>query len=210
VTTFAQLVADVYTTTNRPDLVAETNLAVRKATMKLHTTGWDMETDRPKGVLYWPDRTEKVVPVTAVDPTLYTYSVPIAAPILRFRGLSYLRQYTPDVTDRFFNSVDFDRLFDEYQVEKTDVYYMLGQMINIRSSVALIDVLVGFYQYPVVTQVGYSSWVADQLPDMIVEEACSLIFKMIGKDDEYQKYNALFKENAGMLEGQFTTQSVRT
>jgi hypothetical protein len=45
---------------------------------------------------------------------------------------------------------------------------------------------------------------------MIVEEACSLIFKMIGKDDEYQKYNALFKENAGMLEGQFTTQSVRT
>lgn len=30
------LVSDVYTLTNRPDLVAETALAVKKATLKMH------------------------------------------------------------------------------------------------------------------------------------------------------------------------------
>lgn len=33
---FAELVADVYTLTNRPDLVGETVLAVQAATLKAH------------------------------------------------------------------------------------------------------------------------------------------------------------------------------
>jgi len=36
--TFAELVADVYIATNRPDLVTQTALAVKVATLKAHQT----------------------------------------------------------------------------------------------------------------------------------------------------------------------------
>ena len=210
-TTFASLVADVYTTTNRPDLVAETALAVRKATLKLHTTGIDLETGTPKVVFYWPDRSEAIVTPTVVDLANNYYSFDTqAAPFSRFRALQYVRQYTPADTDLFFDPIDFDNLLDSYRIEKTNVFYLIGQLAQIRANFTVTQVRVGYYRYPVAIESGYSSWIADQLPDMVVEEAAATIFKMIGKDDEFQKYAALTKENMAALEGQFTTQTVRT
>ena len=43
------------------------------------------------------------------------------------------------------------------------------------------------------------SWICDQFPDAVVDEACADVFKMIGKDDESALYRQLFNENLAML-----------
>jgi hypothetical protein len=51
--TLAELIAEVYTLTGRPDLVAETSAAVRKATLKMHSVDF-----------FYRDLQEKIITFT--------------------------------------------------------------------------------------------------------------------------------------------------
>jgi hypothetical protein len=60
----------------------------------------------------------------------------------------------------------------------------------------------GYYQYPELPAQSsgeITSWIADQYPDCIIEEAAGTVFKMIGKDDEHNRYQVLFQENITIL-----------
>ena len=50
--TFAELLADVYTLTNRSDLIAETKLAVKMATLKMHQRDYFYKDIRETGIQF--------------------------------------------------------------------------------------------------------------------------------------------------------------
>lgn len=170
-TTFAELQTDCYEITKRPDLVAETAIAIRKATMKFH-----MAED------WIRDRVAAVVPVTPLYTGDFRYQIDTTA-LTRFRKVYYIQQYLNPPSPLYveFKKKEGDDLLDSYHVEDTNYFYQIGTSINVRADRQMDNLEVVYYQLPNVTQAGYSSWIADMYPDCIIREVMLDIFQIIGK-----------------------------
>jgi len=192
---YNSIVADCYSLTVRPDLVAETAIAVRKATMKFHQAdGWKN------------DIITSLIPLpvtTSGDSFSYRYTLDLtqAGSLPYFRKISSIDEYNnPLIGNEYhFKELDNDRIFDDYMLEDINYYYRAGQAIQLRVNKQLTTLSVDYWRYPDVTPTGYTSWIAQQFPDAIVCEATATIFAAIGKSDEAQRYAAMFAENLAML-----------
>lgn len=186
---FASIVADVMTVTKRPSLVAETNLAVRAATLKAHQyDDWIK------------DFCEFSIQFNISD---YFQSLDYKSVIPLWRKPRYLRKYdytvSPGVPGLFFNYIEPEKVVDEYNVDRQDIYYVAGLNIQIRSSTQFQYMLLGCYLNPDTTITGYSSWIANDHQFAIVYEAAAIIFKMIGMDEQTATYRDMVKEEMGRL-----------
>ena len=187
--TLAELIAEVYTLTNRPDRVAETLAAVRSATLKAHQSDY-----------YFKDLFEVGLSFSIVD---YVQNFDYRAAIPLWRSLKYLRKY--DVVAGVgtegteLEIIVPENVFDEYKIEKTDVCYGAGAYIQIKSSTKQQFYLLGCYVNPNITQAAYSSWVALDHPYYIIFDAAATVFKAIGKDDEAAAYRTMMSEQLAML-----------
>ena len=186
-TSFASLVADVITLTNRPDLVNETSLAVRAATLKAH------QSDD-----YIKDLYEYSLQFGLPD---YYQSLEYKTVLPLWRKPRYIRKYdsTGSAPGPFLEYVVPEKIMDEYKVDRLDIFYVAGSFVQIRSSTSLQYILVGVYQNPVVTEVGYNSWIADDHPFAIIYEAAATVFKMIGLDDQVPVFRNLVAEQFQLL-----------
>ena len=186
-TSFASLVADVITLTNRPDLVNETSLAVRAATLKAH------QSDD-----YIKDLYEYSLQFGLPD---YYQSLEYKTVLPLWRKPRYIRKYdsTGGAPGPFLEYVVPEKIMDEYKVDRLDIFYVAGSFVQIRSSTSLQYILVGVYQNPVVTEVGYNSWIADDHPFAIIYEAAATVFKMIGLDDQVPVFRNLVAEQFQLL-----------
>lgn len=176
--TFAELLADVYTLTNRPDLVDETKLAVKQATLKAHHTDF-----------YPKDLYEVGVSFASAA---YLQSLEYRTLIPRYRALKFLRK--SDVTGTpgtILTVLTPEQILDSYSQQKVDICYLAGTQIEIKSSTELQYMLLGCYMHPDITELGFSSWIALDHPYAIVYEAASTLFKMIGYDEQA----AMMKQN---------------
>lgn len=192
--TLTTLAADVYTLTNRPDLVSETNVAIRKAIYKFHgadTFKRDIKTFRLQMSLYTP-----------LAPDDYRWQIPLTT-FPQFRRPKYLTTpLTSTAIVTVFYEVAADRLFDTYRCEYLNYFFIAGSTLVIKSVQSPDYLDLTYYAYPIVPSVTtdtITSWIADQYPDAIIEEAAGTVFKMIGKDDEYSRYQTLFAENIQIL-----------
>lgn len=187
-TSFASLVADVMTLTNRPDLVNETSLAVRAATLKAH------QSDD-----YIKDLYEYSLQFSLVD---YYQSLEYKTVLPLWRKPRYIRKYDNSGSGApgpFLEYVVPEKIMDEYKVDRLDIFYVAGSFVQIRSSTTLEYILVGIYQNPVVTEIGYNSWIADDHPFAIIYEAAATVFKMIGLDDQVPVFRNLVAEQLQLL-----------
>ena len=188
-TTLATLISDVYSLTNRDDLVAETALAVRAATLKMHQSDF-----------YPRDIYETGIDFGASD---YTQQLDYKGLIPTWRSLKYLRKYdyttSPGSAGIGFRVITPDQIFDSYHIEVKDVMYLAGSYFNIKSSTSFQYALLGCYVLPVVTDAAYSSWIADDHPYAIECEAARVIFKMIGYDEQSAAYERLVAEQVAEL-----------
>ena len=188
-TSFASLVSDVMTLTNRPDLVNETNLAVRAATLKAH------QSDD-----YIRDLTEYSITFSASD---YYQSLDFKLVVPLWRKPRYIRKYDPTATTGgpgdFLKYIEPEKVIDEFRADRLDVFYVAGSNIQIRSSTILSQILCGAYINPDVTTAGYSSWIADDYPFAIIYEAAAIIFKTVGYDEQVPVYRQLVAEQLQML-----------
>ena len=191
--TFTELCNDVYTITSRPDLVAETKLAVKAATLKLHQ------------VDYWyKDINEAAIQFTAAD---YTQQVELKSIFPLFRSLSYLRRFSLDSSNtssggeakEFYKIITPDNVVDSYRIDKVNVAYMAGIVCNIKSKELLQYALVGYYALPNVTEAAFYSWIADDHPYAIIFEAARLLFKQIGFDEQSATFEKLALEQVAEL-----------
>lgn len=193
--TFIELTADVMTLTNRPDLVNETSLAVRAATLKVHHKDF-FPKDLYELSLSWSD-------------PAFIQSLDYRLLIPRWRSFKYLRKYdnsvTPGVPGAFFKMLTPEQVLDRYDIQKDNICYLAGTQLEIRSNTEDDYMLLGCYLHPDTAPASYTSWVALDHPWLIVFEAAKILFKTIGKDEENaaftrelaEQYQALNSEILG-------------
>lgn len=214
---FADLCAEVYKLTNRPDLVNETQLAVKSATLRAHRLDFF-----PKDLYENSYQFETCC---------YEQQLPTAL-IPNYRAIKYLRKYYPCTSiqnplggvittggrdngiynsgynlpdGNFFDVVDAKNVLDGYARNKVDVAYLAGNQFQLRSGDGFQFLLVGAYVNPDITETGWNSWVGNEYPYAIVFDATSIVFKTIGFDEQNAAYDALKKlewtelQNANIL-----------
>lgn len=175
--TFDELVQAVYELTNRTDLVSVTKQAVKTATLKAHTIEFFSKDIFETGVEFGILQARQ--------------SFDYISFISNFRAFKYLRRvdnFTDDDTTNFFTIIKPEEILDEYKTYRTDIAYVAGRVLEIRSSVGFQFALLGCYVLPIVTEANFSSWVAELYPDVIVTEATRQIFKTIGYDEQATFY----------------------
>lgn len=172
--TYADLVADVITITNRPDLVDLTKLAVRHATLKAHKLDFFPKDIYETGI-QWQ------IPA-------YIQSLEYRTLVPRWRALKYLRKYdfttSPGTPGDIFSVITPELILDSYNFQKDNVCYLAGEALEIRSNTKDINMLLSCYRHPDTTEATYDSWIALDQPAAIVHEAARSVFKQIGYDEQ--------------------------
>lgn len=184
--TFAELCSDVYTLTNRPDLVSETKLAVKAATLKAHQMDF-----------FYKDLYEVGVQFSSSD---YIQALEYRTISPRYRALKYIRKTDVAGTPGDFLSVITPALsLDRYGYQREDICYAAGEVIQIKSSTSIQYVLFGCYRNPDITETSYDSWVALDHPYAIVYEAAATVYKQIGQDEQAAMFKKLTDEQFMMI-----------
>jgi len=185
--TFDELVAEVYLVTGRSDLVLETKSAVRAATIKAHQTDYYSKDIYETGVVF-------------TTPS-YKQSLDYVSLISNFRTLKYLRRVDNALDDKgiYFRIITPDEVLDSYGIGRTDIAYVAGRVLEIRSSVPFSNALLGAYVNPIVREGAYSSWVAEQFPYFIIREAARVLFRVLGQPEESNGQAQLLVEELSIL-----------
>ena len=178
---FTALLNDVYTITNRPDLVSESTMAVRAATIKAHNSDF-----------YPRDLLESRVQFSAAD---YFQALAYKTLFPRFRALSYVRKYEGGEATDMLEIISPTDIFDSYNAAKENVCYLAGEVIQIRSNTEITDILIGVYNSPDTLPDTYSSWIAESYQFAITAEAAGMVFGMIGSAEDAATYKRIAAEH---------------
>lgn len=213
---YAQMLADIYTITNRPDLIAETQLALRKATVKAHSA------DFWKGDIAIVPKYILPTPIVDVTQPSSRFSINLADPanFPNLRKVAYIKEYINPAgqvssavsgwdtlianygtspRQRNYDECSPEAVIDDYGTERTNYWYQAGKQVSLRVYSPILYATFGYYAYPNATPTGYNSWIANEFPDLIVEEAASTVFRMIGKADESAAYASNWATNLHQL-----------
>jgi hypothetical protein len=184
--TLTELITEVYSITNRPDLVTETAVAVRAATLEAHNSDY-----------YYKDLFETAINFTETG--LYVQQIEYRTIIPRWRSLKYLRKFDatatpyPGVPGKFFDILDPQQTLDSYGIARENICYVAGDVIQVRSNTQLTSALLGCYLHPIIAPAEeYNSWIALDHPYAIIFRAAAIVFKMIGKTSEEASYRDLW------------------
>lgn len=188
--TYAEILAEVTTLTDRPDMATEIASMVKAATLRMHHSDF-----------YARDLAENTIDLGS-DGFSFSFA---NTTFTRFRALSYLRKYdnATATAGAFFDHLDIGRdgknVLNAYGVEKNDVWYAAGANIVLRSSSSVRYLLAGWFQNPITDPATYASWIADLVPHAIIFDACSLIFQTIDQQNQSRKYDALVAEQLQLV-----------
>lgn len=174
--TFAEMLAEVYILTNRPDLVEESKLAIRSATLRAHGCDFFPKDLYETGISW--------------STPAYLQSLEYRTLIPRWRAFKYLRKYdaTSEKPMGFFEYIVPELVLDDYAIQREDVCYLAGESLEIRSSTQDEHMLVGCYLHPVIVEASYSSWIALDNPYAIVYQAAAKVLNAIGFDEQAQRF----------------------
>lgn len=188
--TFDELVAEVVAITKRPDLIDRIKSSVRAATLKAHSSDF-----------FYKDIVE--VPVQFLSP-FYLQSFIPSEVVPGYRAAKYVRLWNSTDTDinsvvggpgKFLANIQIENSIDAYGTNKNDVFYLAGQAVQIRCSMPLNKVIFGCYRFPtVIPEANYSSWIAEDMPYVIIYEAARVIFKSISFTEQANEYSQLVSE----------------
>lgn len=173
---------EVYQITNRPDLVSQTSAAVRAATLKIHQSDYFYKDLQEQGIVFTTAAFEQQIE--------YRTLIPL------WRAFKYLRKTDSSGVDTlgFFELIPPELILDDYALNRNDVCYVAGSVIQIRSSTSFQYAIHGCYVNPNITALGYSSWVSIDHPFAIVYEAAAQIFKQTGDAEQFAAFTQLARE----------------
>lgn len=184
------LINAVYGITKRPDLVVDTTLAVKSATLKAHQSGYYDKDLLVTGVIF--------------DTSDYYQSLMYRLLLPRWRSLKFARKYSfngslPGLAGEFLTLITPDNSLDSYGINKENVIYLAGESLEIRSSTALQYILLGCYLLPDITDAGFNSWVALEHEYFIIFDAARIVYKGIGYDEQSAAFEKLANEQFQLL-----------
>lgn len=188
----ASILADVYAMTNRPDLITESTMAVKMATLKAHQSDF-----------FWQDITRVQL---NLNPTLEYTEFVISVNFPRFRAFGEIYRADP-TTSAFLNPqtgkirlLDYNSIFDGFSSLQNNVAWAVVGSLNVRSyGITTVvnpiqTIFVHWYQNPDITNAANLGWLSDVHPYAISTEAARSIFKMIGQDQQAAYFEKLVQE----------------
>lgn len=187
---FAEIRTEVINITKRPDLTTQINSAITSATLKAHQHDF-----------YYRDLVEVAVEFSTPD---YIQNFLPTDVLQRFRKAKYIRYWQGDATTGqpgpFFEPIQIENSLDQYDFIRTEVFYMAGQLLQMRSRQPIQRVLFGAYQQPQAIETGYSSFIAADQPYAIIYEAARIIFLSIGLQEQVSAMSSLVSEEYRSLQ----------
>lgn len=176
--TYAELLAEIVLLSKRGDIADKAAVALRLTTLRAHRSDY-----------YWRD----LVEATAVFGSANVITIDVSASLTRFRQLSYVQYYdsTTSTAGVILDPVDPSDIFDEYNYQKTDAYYLAGNNLNVNFTYATSAARIGYWQNPDVAVATYNSWIADELPDILVQGSLAYLYNMTGKQEEARALNRM-------------------
>lgn len=186
---FQELYDEVILITKRPDLVDRTKQCLRSATIKAHHSDF-----------YFKDLVE--VPVQFSNLFFLQSFIPTEV-VPNFRMAKYIRLWNGGNTGdagRFLEPIQIENSLNLYGQNKTNVFYMAGQMLQIRGAATLDKVLFGCYVNPIITpEASFSSWIANEQPYALIYEAARQIFKSISFTEQANEYSSMVADEYAEL-----------
>ena len=175
---YDELFADIVSLTARPDLEAETQIALRSAVASIH------------GRFNFPrDLSTKLV---KLPNSSYQTALDIQVSFPRMRGLSQIRlvdQTDNPMTSPHIEVVEIGDIYDpEYGTLKNNIAYIGGSSINIRTNIPAYGYLVDYYLAPITRRDQFNSWIAQLDPAAILHLAASLVFQTNGNEEKAATY----------------------
>lgn len=175
------LYSDIYdgvvTWTNKPKMVAETNLAIRQALRAAHKAGG-----------FYRDLMEVSLTNIATD-QLQTIDLSVAAP--GYRQIAYVK---PTGQELQYEAIEITDLFDADKYYRSNVYYGIGNNLMVRAAVPTSEITLCYYSYPTVSPIeNINSWIADLHQDLIVLWAATTVLSLIGEQEIKSRVDVLAK-----------------
>jgi hypothetical protein len=170
-TTFAEMEALVVGQTRRPEVTAITQAAIRTATLRAHHTDF-FNRDLTTGTLsYTPSSSASFYDFADVSSTL-----------VRMRAFQLLQcvDATTNVPSENLGYRELQDLYDSDNVLRTSMYTMIGDTLRVYPASATGRLDAYYYRNPVTTEVGYSSWIANEYPDELAMWAAAIVFARTG------------------------------
>lgn len=179
--TFQEMYDEVVILTKRPDLVDKTKQAVKSSTLFVHNSGFYPKDVSESGLSFDKARFIQNFDAKNIWPL--------------FRKIKYIRRWNYDASSPtagmagpFFTPIEIGQSKDAYGYDKQDVFYLAGQVQQIRSSIEFQYALAGAYLYPNVTEDSYASWIADEFPFAIIYDAARRVSSGIGFREDAQDF----------------------
>lgn len=187
---FSELYSEVVSITDRADLVNETISAIKAATLKAHMLDFFSKDIHETGIEFTESGNIHTLDYTDIIPN--------------FRSLAYLKRVdsATDQTGKVLEIITPAEIVDSYNRLRTDIAYIAGRSLEIRSAVSCSKFLMGCYVSPIVDQNNYSSWVAIQHPHAIIYEAVRRILMLTSQLEESNGYARLVLEEYQLLKQQ--------
>jgi hypothetical protein len=156
----------VYSLTNKSNLVTETDIAIRQAVRMAHRLG-----------KFWRDLV--TVPLSGLTvQALQTLDLSVYAD---FRQLAILQS---PMLDKPLDPVTILDLTDPDGYFRPDVCYAIGTTLNIRARTPSDSYTLTYWKLPIVGDVTLlNDWIAAQHEDYVVLQASANIFAMIGEQE---------------------------
>lgn len=185
--TFAELLQEVYDITNRADLVTKTTMAIKAATLKAHRSDFYSKDIYETGAEFQTSKFRQSWDYIALVPN--------------YRAIKYVKRVTDenDEIGKLFDIILPEEILDSYGVNRSDIAYVAGRILEIRSSVSFNKILFGCYVSPTIIEANYLSWIANLYPYAIIFEAARIIFKTTGDKEQATSYKDLVAEQYAEL-----------
>jgi hypothetical protein len=164
--TYTDIFDGVVAWTNRPSLVAETNLAIRQAVRTAHRAG-----TFPKDLC--------TLPLTVSTDQVQQIDLSSVAPDLR----AIARVFPTDL-DYEYKEVQVLDLFDNDGYARTDVFWLIGTNLMVRAAAPYSALSISYYRHPVLAPIeNLSSWIAIEHQDLIILWAAATVLTFIGEQE---------------------------
>lgn len=172
---------DIVTLTNRPELDAETDLAIKQATLIAHLSDkypLDIVISSPVGVV-------------SASTTDLTTSI-LVSPFSRFRDLAGVRLLDVDNNPIDSPEVDIVEARDIYDpiyrgIKKDTIAWLAGTNLNVHASCGMYGIEASWYQSPTLDSSSYVSWIAQNFSVLLVWQAAYIIWNSTGNEERAQE-----------------------
>lgn len=186
--TWDDLKTDVFTWTNKPALVAETELALRQAIRTAH-----------RQAKFWRDLAVIQTTQQSTDTTIQQIDLETECP--RFKQIAYVKSAT---LDKYYDEATVKDLVDLDNIARTDIYWGVGNTLNIRAYAPEEYYEIAYYTQPITTPPeSIDDWLLANYKDVVVLFAAGTILGTIGEQEIKQRVDQLLViEVAGLIADQ--------